>query len=122
MCVFSIVTEYNVRLSIKELRPKKSTGVDNVPTYISKGCIDIFVKSLVHIFNLSIKTSTYPSLLKNSVILPIPKAGKTQNNIEHYRPITILNLLTKICETILCEHLLKYFYSSFSDQRHCFFA
>ena len=87
--VFPIVTEENVRLSIKKLKPKKATGVDNVPPYIYKGCIDIFVKPLVHIFNLSIETSTYPSLLKNS---PIPKAGKTQNNIEHYRPITTLLL------------------------------
>ena len=114
-----MVTEEN-RLSFKNRKHQKVTGVDNVPPYIYKGCIDIFVKPLVHIFNLSIKTSTYPSLLKNSVISPIPKAGKTQNNIEHYRPITILNSLAKIYETILCKQLLKYFYSSFSDQQHGF--
>ena len=72
-------------------------GNNSFSEHIYKGCIDILVKPLVHIFNLSIKTCTYANPLKNSVISPIPKACKAQNNIKHFRPIKFLHSFCKYC-------------------------
>jgi hypothetical protein len=36
------------------MRPSKSVGVDDIPGLIIKGCTDVFVLVLKHIFNLSL--------------------------------------------------------------------
>lgn len=116
---FSRITEENVRLSIKKLKPKKSVGTDNVPSYIFKGCIDVFLKPLSYLFNLSLDTCTFPVLLKQSSITPIFKTG-SHNKVENYRPISILNTLAKIFEKILYNDIMLNFGNCFSTRQHGF--
>jgi hypothetical protein len=48
------VSDSDIIKTIKRLRPSKSIEVDDVPGFIIKGCTDIFVPILKHIFNLSL--------------------------------------------------------------------
>lgn len=118
---FSIITEENVKLSIKKLKPKKATGADNVPSYIFKGCSEIFLKPLSYLFNLSLNTNTFPNKLKESVITPVFKSGDI-NNIQNYRPISILNSLAKIFESILYNDIMKAFENKFAPEQHGFLS
>ncbi|PNF33582.1 hypothetical protein B7P43_G14684 [Cryptotermes secundus] len=54
------LSESDVMKAIKRLRPSKSVGVDDIPGFIIKGCTDIFVPILKHIFNLSLSQHYLP--------------------------------------------------------------
>ena len=62
----------------------------------------------MYIVNAIIKTQYYPSQWKVASIVPIPKPNKDKNNPSHYRPISLLNVLSKITDKIILNRLLKH--------------
>jgi hypothetical protein len=56
------VSDSDVIKTIKRLRPSKSVGLDDIPGFIIKGCTDILVPILKHIFNLSLSEHYFPTL------------------------------------------------------------
>jgi hypothetical protein len=54
------VSDSDIINGIKRLRPSKAVGVDDILGFIIKGCTDIFVPVLKHIFNLSLSRSIFP--------------------------------------------------------------
>lgn len=116
---FSTITDLDVRTAIKKLKPKKTTGDDNIPAYIFKGCTDFLVEPLVHIFNLAINSNIFPDDLKTGVITPIFKKGD-KCSVENYRPISILNSLAKIFEVILYNDILNFVQTKISKFQHGF--
>lgn len=117
--VFPSISVEQVKASIKKLKQKKATGSDNIPSYIYKGCSDFLCTPLVKIFNLSIINGIFPDRLKEASITPIFKSGN-RNEIENYRPISVLNSLSKIFENILYDIILNEFQNSFASQQHGF--
>ena len=63
---------------------------------------------LTSLFNFAISNNTFPSILKIGHITPIPKKGNL-NNIKNYRPITIINSISKIFDAILYNRLYDFF-------------
>ena len=61
--------------------------------------IDVFSPIISYIYNLSIQTGEYPSLLNVARIMPILKKGD-KTNINNFRPISILPNLNKIFEKL----------------------
>lgn len=91
---FPQVSDNDILSSIKTLKPKKTTGPDNIPPYIYKGCASFLVAPLKHIFNLALKQGYFPDKLKEATVTPIFKKGKRENVHDH-RPISLLNSLAK---------------------------
>jgi hypothetical protein len=46
------VSDWDILKAIKRLKPSKSVGVDDIPGFIIKGFVDIFVPVIKHTFNL----------------------------------------------------------------------
>lgn len=86
----SPITEGAVAYAIKMLKSNQSPGPDLLPHSVLKFCSSSFIPLLVSIFNLSIRTHTYPSMLKRSFVRPIPKKGKL-SDVKNYRGISIIN-------------------------------
>jgi hypothetical protein len=63
-------------MAIKRLRPCKSVEVDDILGFIIKGCTDIFVPVLKHIFNLSLFWQHFPLLWKQAAISSVLKKGQ----------------------------------------------
>ena len=59
-------------------------------------------------FSNSVLDATFPSELKNAVVISIFKK-KDRNNVEQYRPVIILPNLQKIYERCLYAQMYKYF-------------
>lgn len=93
-----------IRWAINRLKSKKSFGPDGIPAYLVKGCIDIFIPKLFFIFNLSLKTSCFPSKWKEAKIVPVFKSGN-RCDISNYRPISIINVFAKVYEKLLYKHI-----------------
>ena len=48
---------------------------DDIPSFIIKGCSQIFVPLLMYIFNISLISQIFHFLCKGSVVIPLYKEG-----------------------------------------------
>jgi len=98
------VFDSDVRRAIRRLKSTKSVGPDDIPSFIIKGCSEIFVPVLKHIFNLSLSNGVFPSLWKEAAVVPIFKKGSSAL-VTNYRPISLLNNFSKVFEIIIHDQL-----------------
>lgn len=75
----------------------KSCGSDNISAYMFKYTAKNICSSVTSLFNLSLKMRQVPSQWKEACVSPIPKQSK-QVSPDHYRPISLLCILSKIME------------------------
>ena len=100
-------SEQEISRIIDNLNPKKSSGSDDIPIKFVQLCKNIVSNPLKLIFNQTIATGEYPDKLKIAKVLPIFKKGPT-NILSNYRPISVLSVLNKIFEKLLCKRLYKF--------------
>jgi len=67
------VTEAEVIQVIKDLKNNSSLGVDETPTFLVKQCLCHLIQPLVHIYNISFQTGTFPDMLKKARVKPLYK-------------------------------------------------
>ena len=80
----------------------KSAQSTDIPIRVLKENADIFADYICGFFNESIKKSTFPSILENANITPVFKKGYRSSK-ENYRPESILPVISKIFEKLLCK-------------------
>jgi len=76
--------------AIKWLKPSKCVGVEWISYFIIKGCSHIFIPLLIYIFNLCITSKTFPSLWKQTAVIPIFKKSSSTMAC-NYRPTSVLH-------------------------------
>jgi hypothetical protein len=67
------VTEDEIEPVTKILKGKPSAGYDEIPEYVVKQCIKYIKKPLVHIYNASLGSGTFPDRLKIENVIPLHK-------------------------------------------------
>ena len=82
----------------------KSTGPTSIPLKLLSLISDLISTPLAYIINLSLTTGEYPELLKVVKVIPIHKGGSTQD-VNNYRPISLLSIFDKIIEKIVHKNL-----------------
>ena len=93
------------------MKPNKSPGPDNIGPKLIKEVAEILIDPLVHIFNLSLTTGVVPDKLKIAKIIPVFKKGDPQLP-SNYRPISLLNVFSKLLEKIMYKRLYSYLNSN----------
>ena len=111
------LTIENVRTIIKKLNNKKSMDTNYLNSSILKLSLPYIEDVLTFIYNLSIVTNTYPSIFKEARVTPLPKTSDT-SNLDNYRPISILSVLSKPLEKHIHFHLMNYLENN--QLLHCF--
>ena len=110
-CSFNIklVTEQDVLKIITSLNNTSSTGVDFIDAQTIKLVKHEIVAAVTRIINLSIQTSTFPSIYKHSQIIPLKKKPSL-NDLEcsSYRPVNLLPIAGKIVEKAVFNQLPLY--------------
>ena len=91
---------------IKTIESKKCSINDYSPSII-KECSQSLAAPVVFLFNQSIQQRIFPSKLKLARIVPIYKKGP-KSDINNYRPISLLNIFSKIFEKIMKKYLLEF--------------
>ena len=91
---------------IHSLRPRKSSGLDNIDSYFI--CIACDVLIPYYLFHLSFEFGIFPDCLKIAKIIPIFKAGP-KTDINNYRRISLLSNFSKILEKLIYTRLSKFF-------------
>ena len=69
---------------------------------------DIISLVLSNIFNKSFSTACFPDMQKIARVVPLPKEGNTED-VNNWRPISNLPLLSKIIERAFYDQLYNYF-------------
>jgi hypothetical protein len=105
-------SEDEIISSQKSFKASMTAGLDGIPSFLLRDCAQIFVTQLFSIFNLIIKSSTFPTVWKQARVSPIFKK-EDLSNIEHFRPISIICNFSKILESILYSDF-NYFLINFN--------
>ena len=71
---------------------KRATGADGISAQMLKATGTSIVKSITKLFNLSLKTSIFPTDWKFARVVPTPKTGNPESP-SNYRPISIISKL-----------------------------
>lgn len=95
---------YNI---IMNLKSDSAPGWDNIPTKFLKLSVHVIVPALCHLANLCFDKGIFPDLLKQSIVTPVYKSGERED-INNYRPISVLPSISKIMEKLINNRLLKY--------------
>ena len=82
------------------------TGPDKVAYPMLKHLPRSGMDFLLHIFNLSWSSNSFPSIWKKSSIIPIHKMGKPLDSPSSFRPISLTSCVSKLCERIILSRLL----------------
>ncbi len=89
---------------ILSLKSKKSAGADGIRPMLLKKCGQQVYKPIMHIMNLSLRTNIVPDKLKIAKVIPVHKK-EDKSDPGNYRPISLLSMLHKILEKLMCIRL-----------------
>lgn len=104
----SLPTPRVISRLIRGLKNRKSPGDDSINNALLKQLPKKAIVMLMYIFRACFRLSYFPSAWKCAKIVPIPKPGKDQAVASNYRPISLLNSLSKILEKLILSRLNSY--------------
>lgn len=100
-------SEQEVILKIKELDNGKSCGADGITAEFVKRHHNIFAVILRDSFNECVTRGRFPDCLKIARVIPIHKGG-SKLDVNNYRPISTLSVLSKVLEQLLVPRVLNF--------------
>ena len=109
--LFKEVHESQIYKDLRNLNRKKATGFDNFPPGLLKDAASVIANPLTFIINLSLRSGTVPADWKEAKVLPLFKSGSSAE-IDNYRPISLLPILSKILEKLVYNQLVSYLESN----------
>ena len=84
----------------------KAPGIDKIPIWVIKDCLPAILPSIESIINTSLLTASFQSAWKNAEVIPVPKDGDCETN--NNRPISLLPVLSKVCERVAYNQFTAY--------------
>ena len=111
---FELTTEVELVKIIKSLAPKNSSGPDLLSNRMLKKEMFAFSKLLKPLINDSITQGVFPDVLKEANVIPVYKKGP-KNNLDNYRPISLLPVLSKVFEKVLNSQITTVIDDGFID-------
>lgn len=105
---FPMITEDVIQKSLCDLNVMKSAGLDKLSNRILKESAKYIAAPLLHIFNLSLTSGTFPKQWKVAKISPVYKKKGSQSDPSNYRPISLLCSVSKVFESLIKTHLLNF--------------
>ena len=85
----------------------KSTGPHSIPVNLLKIITDLIIEPLCKIITNSFSSGIFPDALKICKVVPIHKGESTQN-VNNYRPISLLSIFDKIIEKLMHKRLYEF--------------
>ena len=104
--IIAHITEEEI-VDIIAALPLKATGHASIPLKFLKIVADIVAVPLCRIINLSFAKGIFPELLKTAKVIALFKTGSTEE-LNNYRPISLLSIFDKIMEKIVHKQLYAF--------------
>lgn len=87
--------------------PNKGSPLNRIPTIIFKAVSSVISPVVSNLYNCSIREGIFPDYLKIGKLTPLFKKG-LHTNKKNYRPITSLNILSKIFEKLTYSRCISF--------------
>ena len=101
-CVVVSIARYDLRLK----NPRKATGPDFIPLKVIKFASNVIDSHLSNIIIKDLEKSKYSEEPKTALVKPIFKKMKETTKV--FRPVSILNEMSKIYGKCICNSLFSY--------------
>ena len=110
-----------LRKVVMGLRNTSTCGVDGMSSRMIKNTFNVIGHIILKLVNRSLFYGTVPESWKIALVYPIHKGGSLDNPA-HFRPISVVPLLSKITERIVQAQLYTYFSDQnlFSPTQHAY--
>ena len=106
---FNFVSKEHVFYEIKMLNSSKAIQErKRYSCYWIKGNNDLFAEIICKYFNESLEKSKFPDCLKLTNVTPVFEKG-ARNSKNNYRPVSILQILSKLFELLISKQLSEFF-------------
>ena len=103
--------------------PVKSPGIDKIPIRVIKDSLPAILPSITSIINTSQLTSSFPNVWKIAQVTPILQSGDHETPNNNRPPISLLPVLSKVCERVVHDQLTDYLLSrnrlNKVETKHC---
>ena len=114
-----VFSENDVFQVLKKLVFNKGSGPNDLPLRILHQCAAELTPSLTALFNMSMSTCALPDSWKHAFVVPIHKKGD-KCKADNYRPISLLNGVSKIMERLVFNHVYPFVYPMITSAQHGF--
>lgn len=114
-----IFDEDKVLRELRNLDPSKGPGPDGIPPSFLKNTASTIYVPLTILYNKCISHGTFPEIWKHAYITPVHKSGSKQD-IEQYRPISILSTLSKLFERLVHNEIYPILHNILIQEQHGF--
>lgn len=99
------ISPAEVKKQLKNLKNRKSPGIDGITNRSLKLLPMHAISYICTIFNAMLRLGYFPKQWKIGCIIMIPKPGKPPEVVNSYRPISLLNVLSKVFERLLLSRM-----------------
>jgi hypothetical protein len=90
---------------IKEC-PSKFSSRDPIPTSLLRKFADVLAVPIASILNLSLSSGILPGEMKLTFVSPLlKKSSLCVDNLNNYRPVSLLSFLSKLVERVVAKQL-----------------
>ena len=96
---------------IDKICSNKASGYDGLSVCVLKKIAPLFANPLCRLLNLSISTNSFPNHWKIAKVTPLHKGG-ARNDVNNYRPISVLPILSKILEKHVASSLSVFLHNN----------
>jgi len=104
-CIFTpAITKSSLLRDLATTTPTYSPGPDGLPGCVLKFCASTICKPILKLFNMSISSSVFPTIWKDSFVIPLHKKG-AKADAQSYRGNAKLSAIPKAFERIITFHL-----------------
>ena len=106
-----------IKAQIKNINSKKASDVLGISGNFLKFAGDKNILPLTFLFNESIRNGIVPEKLKLAVVYPIHKKD-SKMEVNSYRPISVLPMISKKSEKLICARLMSFFTKNKAIHKH----
>ena len=94
---------------LKEIGIKKVVSLDTIAPKLIKIGADIIAEPLTKAINCCLRQGIFPDNAKIASVVPVDKGKPDKYDVLNYRPVSILDVFSKIYEKVIKNQLVSYF-------------
>ena len=92
---------------MKNQKPYKATGPDEIPAFIIKAAASQLAPIMARIYQYTLDHGEIPQDRRDALVVPIFKKGE-RHIAANYRPVSLTSISCKILERIIHSNIMKH--------------
>ena len=99
------ITSEEIERKLLEMRALAAPGPDGIMAQCLQASRAVLTPCLTELFQRMLQLGVHPSSWKIARVLPVPKPGADLHAAKGYRPIALLNVLSKVMESLMKDRM-----------------